>query len=264
MRSDNLKKRCLPILAVAAGLILSSLACNSIFPPTPTPTPTSTPTPTNTPTPTKTPTITPTFTPSMTPTQSYLDWPVVLTDTFDDNSNSWFEGQHSDDYLNANVSITDGQYLVDITANKGVFWALNPIVRNLSDFYLTVDVEVKTGPASSDQGLSFRIASDNKYYFAIAAEDQTYSFQVLKNGSWSTLINWTDSSQIKTSGANTVAVLAKGTSFTFFINGEQVDQFDDSTLKSGKVGVGLSLSTAGDKAQIAFDNFEVSAPKAGG
>jgi hypothetical protein len=35
-------------------------------------------------------------------------------------------------------------------------------------------------------------------------------------------------------------------------------------LKTGKVGVGLSLAKAGDKMQVAFDNFEVQAPQTGG
>jgi hypothetical protein len=59
-------------------------------------------------------------------------------------------------------------------------------------------------------------------------------------------------------------VLAKGTSFTLFINGELVDHAEDSTLKSGIVGVGLSLAKADDKWQIAFDNYEARAPAPGG
>ncbi len=260
MRNDTLKKRCIPILAVAASLILASLSCTSIMPPTPTPTPTETSTPTDTPTPTNTPTITPTFTPSMTPTESYTDWPVVLSDSFEDNSNGWFVGPSNSDLVNGVVSITDGQYLVDITALKGLFWALTPTVRNLSDFYLTTKAELKDVYQSFNLGLAFRIASDNEYYFGIIAEGQMYSVLMLKDGSWTKLIDWTDSSQISITGSNQIAVLARGTSFTFFINGEQVDQTEDSTLKSGKVGVGFSLPNAGDKAQFAFDSFEVQAP----
>ncbi len=193
MRNDTLKKRCIPILAVAAGLILASLSCTSIMPPTPTPTPTATSTPTDTPTPTNTPTITPTFTPSLTPTQSYTDWPVVLSDSFDDNTNNWYEGSSTDDYTKSVVSITDGQYLIDVTAIKPFFWALYPNVRNLSNFYLTADVQNITGPASADYGVAFRFASNNKYYFAIAAQDQMYGFMVLNNGNWSTIIDWTNS-----------------------------------------------------------------------
>ncbi len=260
------KFRLTGITLVVAALVLASLGCNSIpfLAPTPTPTATSTPTPTETPTPTSTPTVTQTFTPSLTPTQSYLDWPVVLSDSFDDGTHGWYEGTDTDEYVKSVVVISDGQYLFDVTAFKPFFWSLPPTIKNLSDFYLTVDMENKTGPASADYGLAFRMNSGNKYYFAIAAEDQMYSFQVMNNNEWTTLIEWTSASQINTSGSNQVGVLAKGASFTFFINDETVDQIDDTTLKTGKVGIGLSLAKAGDKMQIAFDNFEVRAPKPGG
>jgi hypothetical protein len=266
MRMAISKSRWAGIPLAAAGMLLSSLACNSIpfLAPTPTPTATSTSTPTETPTHTNTPTITPTFTPSLTPTQSYLDWPVLLSDSFDDNTNDWYEGTSEDEYLKGVVSITEGQYLVDVTAAKGFFWWLHPGVRNLSDFYLTVDVEKKTGSATSNYGLVFRIGSGNKYYFYISAESQDYSFFVLANDEWSMIINSTSSPRIEMQGPNQVAVLAKGSNFTFFINGEMVDQIEDGTLTSGKVGVGLELSNAGDQMEVAFDNFEVRAPKAGG
>ena len=82
-----------------------------------------------------------------------------------------------------------------------------------------------------------------------------FGLLLLNNGNWNTIIEWTDSSQINTDGTNTIGVLAKGTSFTFFINGEQVDQADDSTLKSGKVGIALALHNAGDKMQIVHTNY---------
>jgi hypothetical protein len=249
-----------------AALVLASLGCNSIpfLAPTPTATATSTPTPTETPTRTSTPTVTQTFTPSLTPTQSYLDWPVVLSDPFDDGTHGWYEGSDNDEFLKGTVKISDGRYLVDITAVQPVFWALTPTIRNFSDFYLTVDVEKITGPSSSDYGLVFRINSDNKYYFAVAAESQEYHLAVLNNNEWTTIITWTSSSQINTSGPNKIGVLAKGASFTFFVNGEMVDQVDDSAIKIGKMGVGFSLYKAADKIQLAFDNFEVRAPKPGG
>jgi hypothetical protein len=266
MSSHGLPSKSTVLLFVLAALLLASLGCNTIpfLAPTPTPTATSTSTPTETPTRTSTPTITQTFTPSLTPTQSYLDWPVVLSDSFDGNSNGWYEGTDTDEYVKNNVSITGGQYLFDVTAVKSFFWGLSPNLRNLTDFYLTADVENKTGPASADYGLVFRMISSNKYFFAIAAQSQLYSFQVLNNNQWTTIVDWTSSSQINTSGSNQIGVLARGASFTFFINGEQIDQIDDTTLKTGKVGVGLSMSHAGDNMLLAFDNFEVRAPKTGG
>jgi hypothetical protein len=184
----------------------------------------------------------------------------MLSDSFDDSSNGWYEGPEDDDYLQGTISITDGRYLADVTAKKGVFYWLNASTKNLTDFYLVVDAE-KTGSTSADFGLVFRDSSDSQYYFAISSDSQSYIFLVYDASEWSTIIEWTSASQIKTDGANQIAILAQGSSFTFFINGESVDQTEDSTLKSGKVGVAFSLSDAGEKAVFAFDNFEVTAPK---
>jgi hypothetical protein len=250
------------LLIILLVFLLSSLACNSIpfLAPVATPTATSTPTPTLTPTRTSTPTVTRTFTPSLTPTQSYLDWPVVLSDSFDDNSHNWYVGSHDDEFLQGVISITGGRYLVDVTAVKGFFWPLIPAVKNLTDFYLTVEVE-KTGSANPGYGLVFRDGSGHYYYFAISSDEQSYFFTVFNIDSWNAIIGWTSTSLINAQGSNQLAVLAKGSSFTFFINGEPVDQAEDSTLKTGKVGVGFEMGKAGEQVEIAFDNFEVKAPK---
>jgi hypothetical protein len=264
MRNQILTSKFAILLLFGTGLFVSSLACNSIpfLAPTATPTATSTPTPTLTPTRTSTPTVTPTFTPSLTPTQSYRDWPVVLSDSFDDDKNDWYVGTTNNEYTKATLSITDGRYLINVTAVKGFFWGLYPSVRNLTDFYLMVEVE-KTGTTNSSFGLSFRgeISSGNKYYFGISSDDGSYFFSVLNENDWTSIIDPTSASQIKTQGPNQIAVLAKGSSFTFFINGEMVDEIEDDTLKTGKVGVGFDLGKAGETAQFAFDNFEVRAPK---
>jgi hypothetical protein len=262
MPSKSFPSKYAVLLFAGVGLFLASLACSSIpfLAPSPTPTATTTPTPTETSTPTITPTVTPTFTPSLTPTQSYLDWPVVLSDSFGDNSNGWYVGTVNNEYLRDVVSITGGRYVVDATAYKSVFSRLFARTRVLSDFYLIVEAE-KTGTINSDFGLVFRDNSTDQYYFAISSDEQSYSLDLYDAGEWKNLIDWRSTSQIKTAGPNQIAVLALGSSFTLFINGETVDQFSDSTLKAGKVGFGFSLAKAGDKAVFGFDNFEVRAPK---
>lgn len=138
---------------------------------------------------------------------------------------------------------------------------LTPSVRNLANFYLTVDVENKNGLATTAYGLIFRISSGNLYFFAFSAESQVYNFTVLNNAKWRTIIDWQLSLQINQAGSNRIGVLAKGTSFYFFINGEMIDKAEDNTLKTGKVGVGLSFANTDGEMEIAFDNFEVRAPK---
>ena len=107
------------LLPLLAGLLLSSLACCSIpflAPPTATPTPTSTPTATLTATPTHTPTVTLTPTKTITPIVSYLDWPVVFSDTFEEDYGGWVTGPVDDEVLSGTLSITGGKYKIQLVA----------------------------------------------------------------------------------------------------------------------------------------------------
>jgi hypothetical protein len=251
------------ILTLTAGFALSSLACASIpfLAPTTTPTATRTPTSTFTPTSTPTPTATRTPTRTITPTVSYRDWPVVFSDSFDDNDNGWPIGDYEDEYEKGILSITDGKYLIDITAKKPFFWWLPPDMENMKDFYLSVEGNKLEGPADMNYGLVFRDFEGLHYYFQIRPDTQHYKVSRFDGQEWLTLIDSTFSSRIERHGSNQLAVLAQGSHFTFFINGKEVDTAEDDTLKTGRCGVGFSVYHAGDKLKLEFDHFEVRVPK---
>jgi hypothetical protein len=54
-------------------------------------------------------------------------------------------------------------------------------------------------------------------------------------------------------------VLALGSDFYFYINGEEVGSVTDSRLSSGTIGLATDLASA-DLLKMEFDNFEVLAP----
>jgi hypothetical protein len=220
--------------------------------------PSATPTSTSTPTTTFTPTATQTFTPSLTPTQSYLDWRVLLSDSFDDNSRDWPVGEGTYHDEKDVISMTNGQYLIRITAFASGILFLYPDVPSLSNFYLTVEVEEKTGPATTEYGLVFRSDSSEKYYLSINAQQQVYDLWFWNKYEWNPILDRLPSSRIYQKGTNQIAILAKDSLFTFFINGEEVNRSEDS-IETGIVGVGSSYD-AGDQTEIAFDNFEVRVP----
>jgi hypothetical protein len=248
-------------LALAAGWALSTLACSSVpFPaPTATPTATSTPTSTSTPSPTPTATLTPTRT--IPPTVSYQDWPIVLSDSFDDNDNGWPVGEYDDEYVHGTRSISDGKYLIEITAKEPLFWWFPPDAESLQDFYLSAEGNKLEGPADSNYGLVFRDSEKMEYYFQILPDTQKYGVFMFDGQMWSTLIDHTFSSQIERHGSNQLAVLAQSSHFTFFINGKEVDTATDDTLKKGRAGVGFCVYHAGDELRLEFDHFELRAPK---
>ena len=270
-------RRFLPFLAALAGLFLSSLACtgNPFMVPSATPTATSTATSTATPTKTRTPTSTATSTatrtptapatatPNFTPTTSYQDWPILLFEQFDSDNSLWYTGKYSDEYIMEDSSITGGKYLLKITSLKSVFHWTNPNIGNLTDFYLTTDVEQITSPNKCDYGLIFRNSGDNLYYFYINAPAKQYAVSMLSDGVGNSIIYWTSSEQINPIGVNQLSVLAQGSHFMLAINGEEVNSFIDDTNKTGMVGIGFGIYQADEYMKLEVDNFIVIAPKAG-
>jgi hypothetical protein len=250
---------------ILAGLFLSSLACSSIpfLAPTATPTPTDTPTPTVTPTVTPTPTATLTPTRTITPTVSYLDWPIVFSDTFDDEYNGWYTGTDSDEYVKSDVSIAGGKYIVKATAKKPFFWWLYADLGILEDFYLSVEVKANKGLEQADYGLWFRGSDVDFYSFTINATTRQYGLKLFYEDDLTTLIRWSRSQKLDPAGSNQIAVLAQGSQFTLFLNGEEVNSLEDDTLDKGKVGIYIGIWNAGDTLELEFDNFDVTAPKKG-
>jgi hypothetical protein len=261
MLRSKLRSRFFVARIVAAGIYGSSLACSSIpfLAPTATPTATSTPTSTRTPTPTPTPTAT--ATPTITPTESYRDWPIVLSDSFDDNDNNWLTGEYDNEYIKGTLSVADGKFLIDITAKKPASWWFAPNMEKVRDFHVSVDANMLDGPADANYGIIFRRTTVFDYYFQIQPGTQEYRLSMFDGQAWSTLIADTFSAQIEHHGSNRIEVLAQGFHFTFFINGREVDAVEDTTLYSGLAGIGFSVYHIGDVLKLEFDHFEVRAPK---
>ena len=123
--------------------------------------------------------------------------------------------------------------------------------------YINVDYSarlLRTGENSSTNRLVIRasgaIGTDghfaNEYSFQY---DRIGNFSVYKrvNGVAGVLQNWTSTSAInKYSQWNTLRVVAVGSNLSFYINGQLVWSGTDSSLTSGKVGVGMYRDTAAD------------------
>jgi hypothetical protein len=262
MLRNRIQRRFLPVLPIVAGFFLASLACYDppFLVPTATPTATDTPTPT----PTQTPTVTPTPTATFTPTVSYLDWPLVLSDSFDDNANGWFMGDWNTGEVRAITSIGGGKLHLTITSESDSFWWFPTNLGVLKDFYLSVEMQKMSGPAESNYGIIFRNGSEGTYYFSINADHRMYRVALFNNDEWTDLIEWTQAPQIHPDSPNQLAMKAAGSRFLFFINGEELDQAEDATLPEGIVGGGIALYHAGDTVELEIDNLEVRVPRTAG
>ncbi|MBN2085399.1 MAG: hypothetical protein JW748_09250 [Anaerolineales bacterium] len=251
------------ILLIPAGLFLASLACsgNPFLAPTATPTATGTPTATLTPTRTPTPTVTPSPTRTITPTVSYLDWPVIFSDTFDDENGGWLTGTNSDEYATTAGAIRGGKYTVKMNAKQPVFSRLHPEIDNLTDLFLSVEIRKGKGAERTEAGLIFRSGRDGYYTINIRPTESRYRFDLFLDREWEPIAGWMDEPSIVPDGSTRLAVLAIDLQFTLFINGKEVGTFEDDNIERGRVGISIVMHQAGDYVEFEFDNFEVRAPR---
>jgi hypothetical protein len=221
---------------------------------------------TNTRTSIKTPTVRPTNTPIFTqtptalPTMVTVSWPINVHDTFDSNSNNWKLGDYDGDLATWNNSIANGILLWNAKAKSGFSGRLTlPDKTDIADFLLAVDGKRLSGPQTATYGLIFRLDENGNYYtFRIAGDE--FTFDLRKDDEWSKLIEWTVSSAILPNEKNTLAVLAVGNHFTFYVNDQYVGEFEDSQLTRGSVAMIVSLYRADEQSVFEFDNFILRTP----
>jgi hypothetical protein len=152
-----------------------------------------------------------------------------------------------------------GGYRILVNAPQTNFWATPR--KNLSDVRIEVDIGKLAGPDENRIGLVCRVTGDN-YYFFIISSDGFYGAGIFFSGQAILLgHNEMQSSEHIHQGlaVNHLRADCAGDTLTFFINGFQVLQIQDSTLISGDVGI---LAGAFDVTgvDIIFDNFVVLQP----
>jgi hypothetical protein len=186
-------------------------------------------------------------------------WPIVLSDTFDDNANEWFVGQQTGDFADASFIIANGVYHWAAKARQGFVWWNHPTIPRVTDFHLAVDSRQINGPASSYVGLVLRLDESGNYYLFSLNNTGEYSFDEYYNAQWLSLIRWTPSPAIQVDGTNHVEVVGEAARFSFFVNGEWVGDYEDPVIPSGYSGLLVGMDEVGESAAWEFDNFELHA-----
>ncbi len=136
-----------------------------------------------------------------------------------------------------------------------------------TDVDITVTIKgVKTN-SSTSYGVTFRDTSatsstDNYYDFEITPDGQWAFFKIV-NSHGTPIVNYQSSSAIETgaSATNTIRVLAVGSHFVFYVNGQQVGSADDSALSSAGY-VGLVTFDSNGTSDAAFTNLTIAQPQA--
>jgi hypothetical protein len=186
-------------------------------------------------------------------------WPVILSDTFDNNANEWVLGQQTGQYADASFAIANGIFRWEITSHQGFVWWNHPTISRVTDFHLAVDCTQTSGPAGAYMGLMMRLNDNGDYYLFSLQNTGDYSFDVYFNGQWLSLIDWTPSPAIQVDEANHMEVIAEGTRFSLFVNGYWLADYEDQTIPSGYCGLLVGMDDVDVSAAWEFNNFELRA-----
>lgn len=180
---------------------------------------------------------------------------VLFQDDFSNQTTGW-------DRLLVNEGIMDydsGGYRILVNALQTNFWSTPN--KTFNDVRIEVDTGKLAGPDENRIGLLCRF-NGKDYYFFIMTSDGFYGVGLFKDGQ-ATLLGQSEmlsSDNInKGLAINHLRADCAGQSLTFYVNGFQIAQAQDSTLTSGDVGMlAGTFSTAG--VDIVFDNFVVLQP----
>jgi hypothetical protein len=152
-----------------------------------------------------------------------------------------------------------GGYRILVNAQETNFWATPR--RNFTDVRIEVDTGKLAGPDENRIGLICR-HNGKDYYFFIITSDGFYGMGLFKDGQ-ATLLGQAEllaSTTInKGVAVNHLRADCAGSTLTFFVNGFQIAQAQDTTLASGDIGLLAGTFTA-PGVDVLFDNFVVLQP----
>ena len=186
-----------------------------------------------------------------------FDGEILFQDQFDSNQNDWYVGEETDEYGRYETEIVDGRYRLSHEADQGVFIWEEPTGAEFDNFVLSVEAIPVEYSAAFAYGLVFRSGTEQELYAFEIDSDGYFFINRLDNGSWETLVEFTEMAAINADGPNQLTVAALGPTLSFFINDEKAITIEDDALASGSIGVAMELYEAGDGATIDFDNLIV-------
>ena len=178
---------------------------------------------------------TPTVTVTPTPTESLNDPAVSLgspawTQDFSGSTSAW-----DFDYTQATFQ-TSGGYLnltAKVNANWHSWYVSSPKLKNA---YIETSIQLSNCSGADHFGLAFRASSDGQqfYFLGITCDGQWGFFRMAPGVNIMQIKGYQTATQLSngTNNPHRVGVLMDGSSFTFYIDGEEVGTASDSTLSN--------------------------------
>lgn len=190
------------------------------------------------------------------------DWPRIMCEPFDDNRGGWATGKLGDAMGTMDCNIVDGGYTWTAEATKGFFASRRTNMPTVTDFYAALDVHKASGPDGDTQyGLQFRWMDPDNFYMILVSDAKDYKIYAYKNNKATVLTDWTPAPPFVANDWNRIAVKAVGSTFTFFINDQEVTQFTDASQPRGVVRMVVQMIPGvQNSGAVDFDNFELRLP----
>jgi hypothetical protein len=191
-------------------------------------------------------------------------WPVVVSETFQNNDLGWLLGVTTDRSPVVTADIVDGMYQWSVVVpDSGSYINLVPKRATVfSAFHASVSMQFQAGDTRNQTfyGLVFRRVGRDYGFFGISRSGSVRMLEVY-DGGIETLVQESSEFILTDVGqVNRLEVVGIGPDFVFIINGHVIGQMN-AELDPGTIGLGVEASSSADQAQIWFSDFEVASPE---
>jgi hypothetical protein len=187
--------------------------------------------------------------------------PILFSDDFSTDQNSWATGDFPGEFADSNYQIKNGLYVWTVKSHKIANERTWPEIDALSDFSVTVDARQTSDNADDcDYGILYRDPTDKSLLSFTVSNQQysVYSYDVTND--WVEVIPWTDSSAIVPGEFNLLKVKASNGEYSFSANDQELTTFNYSKISAGQLGLNIDVFPADTTCEFEFDNFQVTAP----
>jgi len=178
---------------------------------------------------------------------------AVFEDDFSDPTSGW-----SEHLSNASEKgYENGKYSILIKGTGLMSWSTPGL--SFGDFVLEVEATQVEGPDDNQYGVLYRYVDTDNFYLFTVSGDGYYAVAKYQDDEPEMLLEWTSSPIINLGQrTNNLAVVAAGSHFGFYINGEHVADVTDQSFPEGDIGV-MAGSFDEPGVLIHFDNITVRA-----
>jgi transcriptional regulator with XRE-family HTH domain len=191
-------------------------------------------------------------------------WPVLLAESFDNNTHNWGTGIKNDGSGILERTIVGGSYVLTLTTTTTytVFLGGDSQISSPAIYYATVDVLKLQGNNDDGCVLFFDELSDSSHgVFRVRDALQIISVSsVIDNQTWTTHVNKTSAPSLRAGVVNQLGILANGEKLSFFVNGVRVAETSKSRPPGGRIDVGIAGTNIDQPVVCHFDNFIVRTP----